>query len=267
MANKKIVIFVIVFLAVFLVLLTQEQVLKNCQNFFYNISEPIQASFWNSGQGFSLFLKNLFSINQLINENQKLVEENRLLAQTVSNLAEIQEENQTLRQAINAGLNKKFDLGFAHVLSKAPNKDYLLVDIGAKEGIKKGLPVITSDKILIGRVEEVFDDFSKITLHTAKDFSFDTEIQGKNILSLSRGEGNLKSILDYIPKDKDVLVNDLVITSNLGGKFPEGLIVGKVKSVEFFPTQTYQNIEVEPLFSFENLDYVFIIKNFPVDVF
>lgn len=266
MINKKIIL-IVIFLLLIIFLSTQRGALNYCKNLIYSVSEPIQANFWNSSQGFSLFFKNLFSINQLIEENQKLKQENQNLLQTISQLFEVNQENQVLKQALNIELNKNFQLEFSQILAKDPKKNYILINVGENEGIKKGAPVITSDRILVGKVEEVFNDFSKVILFTANNFSFDVEIQGKEILALERGKGNLEAILDFVSKDKELALQDLVITSNLGENFPKGLIVGKVKNIETSPTQAYKTVEIEPLFSFENLDYVFIIKNFPVDVF
>jgi rod shape-determining protein MreC len=65
--------------------------------------------------------------------------------------------------------------------------------------------------------------------------------------------------MDYISKDKPVLKGDDVVTSGLGGVYPEGLVVGKVVESETDPSKLYQRADVVPAVPIGSLKYVFVV--------
>jgi len=64
------------------------------------------------------------------------------------------------------------------------------------------MPVITEEKVLLGRIEEVYRNFSKVMLISNKKSSFDAEVQGKDVTGLVKGRGNFNLILDLVPYEK-----------------------------------------------------------------
>ena len=54
-------------------------------------------------------------------------------------------------------------------------------------------------------------------------------------------------------------VDDLVVTSGLGGVFPKSLPVGKVTAVESAPGELFKAITVEPLVDFSKLEELLVI--------
>jgi len=122
------------------------------------------------------------------------------------------------------------------------------------------LPVITSQKVLVGKVGEAYDNFSEVILIYNKESSFDAKIQDKNVSGLIKGKGNLQLLLDLIPLDKEISAGDIVVTSALSGDFPEGILVGKVKSVKKNELEPFQQAEIIPSFDFKEIDQLFIIQ-------
>ena len=235
---------------------------KEVRNFFYKISEPFQKFFWKAGQKFSFFIDAFTEIKTLKEENERLKKENQRLLAELSLLKEVQKENQILRKSLNLGLEKEFKLTLADVIFKDLSEDSILINKGRKHGIKEGLPVITQEKILIGRVFEVYEEYSKVLLISNKKSSFDGKIAEKEILGQVRGKGNLKISFDLVPREKEIKEGDLVETSALGGIFPSGLLVGKIKKVKGSDIEPFWKIEIFPLFELDKLNKVFIILEF-----
>ena len=235
-----------------------------------------------------------------MSENRDLRFENQQLVNRISSLNDTERENETLREVLNFSIEKDFELLFAQIVLKDITKDSLLINKGLKDGIRKGFPAITSQKVLLGRVGEVYNNFSEVILVSNKESSFDAKVsrvEGKeveeiNLLSspalrdadgkedlssltstlrstrvkevygVVKGEGGLKIYLDLIPKEDEILENDIVVTAALGGIFPQGFLVGKAKSIKISDLEPFQRVELEPSFLLKDLDKIFIITNF-----
>ena len=73
--------------------------------------------------------------------------------------------------------------------------------------------------------------------------------------------------MTFIDLNADVIEGDTVITSGLGGNFPEGIIIGQVTSIRQLESELFQEVEVRSLNLFEHLENVLVITNFqPVDL-
>jgi len=252
--TKILLIFLIIFLILFLNFYRKE-----VKNSFYLISGPIQKSLWRAGDRISDFLEGFSNINRLKKENEELkLKIQELLAENVT-LQELKKENQILREALKIGLQKEFKLALAQIIEKEIGPDVIKIDKGFEDGISKEMPVITEQKVLVGKVSEVYTNFSKVKLVTNKEISFDGEIQEKEIIGLVKGKGNLNFYLDLVPREAEIEEGNLIITSALGGIFPKGLLVGKVKKIKKSDIEPMQQAEISPLFSVEEIEKVFII--------
>jgi rod shape-determining protein MreC len=69
-------------------------------------------------------------------------------------------------------------------------------------------------------------------------------------------------VMKYIPQGEAVNVNDIVLTSGLGGNFPKKLIIGQVTAVRQRDIEMFQEAEVRPTVDFNNLEIVLVITNF-----
>jgi rod shape-determining protein MreC len=235
---------------------------KPVKNFFYSFSQPIQKTLWKTGDNVSDFFGGILEIKIMKKELEAVYLENQALRGQIAALKELKKENEDLRNALNIGLEKDFELELAQITGKDVSQDSILVDKGSKDGILKGFPVITSQKILLGRIGEVYENFSEVILISNKDSSFSAEIQDKDASGIVKGEGNLRLYLDLIPKNKEISKGEFVITTALGGIFPKGILVGEITEVKKTDIQPFQTAEIKPSFKIEELDSVFIIKHF-----
>ncbi|MFH1401938.1 MAG: rod shape-determining protein MreC [Parcubacteria group bacterium] len=257
----KVVAGVIVLIAVFVVLNLTGWA-GPFREFFYSISAPIQKNLWRAGANVSDFFEAISEIKNLKAENEKLKLQNQELSAKVAKLSELKSENETLRNALQIGLEKDFRLILADVTSKEVDSDVILINKGQKDGMAPGMPVISEQRVLVGKILEVSDCFSKVLLITSKDSSFDIKISDTKINGLAKGAGNFKLILDLIPRESEIKETDEIITSVLGGIFPEGILVGKISKVEKNDIESFQKAQIQPSFDIKELNRVFIIANF-----
>lgn len=234
---------------------------KETKNFFYLMSAPIQKMFWRAGNGVSLFFAFLIEARTLKKETDELRLKNWALIGENIKLVSLQKENETLREALKIGLEKDYNLiFFARVISKDILGDSILIDKGLRDGVLEKLPVITKEKILCGKINEVYKNFSKVELISNKNFSFDVQLKNTGEPALARGEGNLKTIIDFIPFASQVKVGDEVVSSQLGGVFPANLLIGEIKELIKSDTEPFQKAKIKPACHFSDLDELFVVK-------
>ena len=232
------------------------------RNFFYLVSAPIQASLWQAGDRVSNFFATITEFRNLKKENEDLKLKVQLLLTENASLRELKKENETLRTALNIGLEKEFKLTLVQVIGKDISQDSLIINRGSKHGIAKNMPVITEQKNLVGRISEVYDDFSKVMLIFNKESSFDARISEQEIFGVVKGRGGLKAFIDRVPQDKELKVGDILVTSVLGGVFPAGLLVGEIKEVKKSDLEPFQQAEISPFFDIGKLGNLFVIYPF-----
>lgn len=251
--------FIIAFLVIVGILFLLNFFQQEIRYFFYSISSPIQKFLWREGDNVSDFFSSLTRTNSLKKERDELNLKNQELFAEIANLKELKNENKFLREALEIGLKKDFKLILSQVIGKDISQDFLLIDKGSNDGITKGMPVITQQKIVVGRISEVYKNFSKVILISDKKSSFDAKIQEKDISGVVKGKGNFKIILDLIPRDKEISQGDIVVTSSLGGIFPAGILVGRVKKIEKSDVEPFQYIEISPGFEITEIEKLFVI--------
>lgn len=258
--NIKKFIALSILLAIFVVVLNLTGFSKNIKNFFFLISSPIQKSFWQAGKNVSVFFAGILEVRILKKELDDLHLKNQELLSRVVATMELKRENEVLRKALGLGLEKEFQLMLARIISKDISQDSILINQGKKDGVLETLPVITGQKVLLGRIGQVYDNFSEVILISNKKSSFDAKISDSEIYGVVRGEGNFKIYLDLIPKDEAIFEQgDVIITSALGGVYPQALLVGEIKTISKSDTDPFQKAEITPFFDIKDLDYLFII--------
>ncbi len=250
------------FLIVFFIVLNLTPFGKNVKNFFYSVSSPVQKTFWRAGDKISGFLTGFFLAEKLNKENEGLRLKIQELSAEKSSLLEFKKENEILRTALDIGLEKEFKLQISEVIGKDVFQDYILVDKGIEDGISENFPVITQEKVLIGKIKEVYNNFSKVLLISNPESSFDAKLSETEIFGIVKGKGNLGAFLDFIPKEKEIKKGDLVISSSLGGIFPEGLLVGEVTQVEKLDVKPFQTATLKLAFNLGEIEKLFIITEF-----
>jgi rod shape-determining protein MreC len=257
---RKIIIFLIIIIFIFVLNLTLFP--ENIKSFFFSVSWPVQKTLWQANVNLSNFTKNVFKTNDVIKQAADLELKNQELISQIISLKELRKENEFLRQALEIDLAEDFQLILAQVISQDVFQDSILINKGRKHGLSENLPVITNEKVVLGRIGQVYDNFSEVVLITNKKSSFDVKIVDQDIYGIARGKGNSNIFFELIPKDQEIFENDIVVSSVLGGIYPADLFVGQIKTVTKSDLEPFQEAELIPGFNLKSLDYLFIIKEF-----
>lgn len=142
----------------------------------------------------------------------------------------------------------------------------IIINRGTRDGIAVGMPV-TTDLGLIGRIIRVSSNASQVQLINDENSAVSARLQ------TTRAEGSIIGLasgvlrMTFIDLDEDIVENDLVVTSGLGGNFPADIVIGQVTSIRQFEFELYQEAEVRSLVDFDTLEFVLVITSFqPVDL-
>jgi len=65
--------------------------------------------------------------------------------------------------------------------------------------------------------------------------------------------------MDYIPRDASLIAGAEIMTSGLGGVYPEGLLLGRVTAIYEQPHKLYRQADVMPSADMNSLRYVFVV--------
>lgn len=245
-----------------LVFLNLPTVSSKIKNFLYSISSPIQKSFDNFTQQIKKSWDFLNSLKEISHENVILEERIKELESQNIQLKELEKENEFLRSYLNLPHYQRYQIELANIVGRDFQglEKYILIDKGELAGVKEDLPVIVFENILIGKVVEVFKDFSRVLLITSSNSKIPSLIQESRIEGLIKGLGEGVLFMDLVSRDIKVEEGQTIITSGIGGGFPKGILIGTVSKIESMENKMFQKIEVEPAIKTENLEKVFIIK-------
>ena len=165
------------------------------KNFAYTISSPFQKIFWQAGESASNFFETIAKIKKLDQENKALQLENAELTAKLAKAEELKQQNEDLRLALNIGFKKEFKVIIAEIASKDAQKDSILINKGEQDGLTKNMPVITPQKILLGKISHIYKNFSRVMLVSHKDISCDAKILTSKDLEFPKNLIDLKKPL------------------------------------------------------------------------
>ena len=148
------------------------------------------------------------------------------------------------------------------------------MDKGSDNGIMADMAVITP-KGLIGRTTEVSRHTATVLLISDPTCRVSCKLARTGAFGIMRGGGvsvggepelvlfcTPRSLrMDYISKDQKIFESDKVITSGLGGVYPEGLPIGIVARMDMDPSGLYQRAEIVPDADLSDLRYVFVVQH------
>jgi rod shape-determining protein MreC len=203
----------------------------------------------------------------LYSDNQALRVENDKLKQTDVNITELLAENERLKAMLDYKKGAaQFDLLPAVVVARDPGSwtNIIIIDRGAKDGITKGMPVVTPQG-LAGNVISVFSNSAKVQLILDSHSAVGALVQRPESRVAAIVEGVASSPLSprmvKIARDADIIKGDKIITSGFGGIYPKGLLVGEVTDVVNEEGGLLKYAVLKTAVDFDRLEEVFVIIN------
>ncbi len=141
--------------------------------------------------------------------------------------------------------------------------NFIVIDRGSADAIKSGMGVVNHQNAPIGIVVDVSTHYAVVMslLHKDSHISGRTSRGGESgTLSWDGISPHLLSITG-IPKSAKVYNGDTIQTSGFSTAFPRGLNIGNVTEVLKETSSSNYKLNFKPTADFNNLQYVYVIKN------
>jgi rod shape-determining protein MreC len=226
-----------------------------------------KAAFINSS---NIISGGLYKVNNNIAEYFSLRSTNLTLAEENAHLHSLSPDNYLkINNTIFIKNDTTYKLQYQYVSAKVINNstnkrnNYLTLNIGRNQGITKDMGVISS-KGIVGIVKDVSDNFSSVISVLHKDSKISAKVKkcGDVGSVLWNGYNYRRASLIDIPTHVPVYIGDTIITSGYSSVFPEGIVIGKIIDHRIESGNSFYTITIEFAEDFNNLSYVYVIKNF-----
>jgi rod shape-determining protein MreC len=208
-------------------------------------------------------LSNVRVYRQALSTNRYLQRQNILLQDELSRLRSVEIENNELRRMLAFRDTSDLQLQPVSFVSKELTglNNFFTIDAGANDGVKMGMPIVTSDG-LVGKVVLTSGPYSQVMPYFNNLFRVSariSETRSTGIVSWS-GLNMSELVMDYVPKTVPVDSGFVVETSGFGNEYPGGIPIGVVTRTEDEEGKDTQRIYLKPFTSLTDVAEGFVVK-------
>lgn len=242
--------------------------LRSVHNWFGDIAQPfywatnIPARVIDWGDGL------LFSRGQLQAENERLTTTILVYQGQLQRMANLSAENMRLRNLLNATELLTDHVLITKLIAVSPNPLSHLITInrGTDDRVFVGQAVIDGDG-LMGQVVDVYDNHSRVLLITDSQHALPVKVARNGLRAIAEGGGNYREIkLRHISPTDDIVVGDKLVSSGLGGRFPEGYPVGEVTELIKHSGQNFIEVKVKPSANIDRSRHLLLVYSEEIEL-
>lgn len=209
---------------------------------------PVQVLVSSPFDMYEYVCETVISYSRLQAENQRLKGLRLVNDAKLLKLSALEKENIRLR----ALLENSFKLGEQVLVAEllavnlAPYEHIVVVNKGSRFGVHSKQPVLDAYGI-VGQVVRTLPFSSEIMLITDPNHAIPVQVNRNGLRTIAIGSGQLNRLnLPFLPNNADILPGDLLVTSGLGGTFPQGYPVAVVDEFSVRPNKPFASIQATP---------------------
>lgn len=222
------------------------------------IGAPLEAGIGYSASWVGEFFERWVFQAQMLEEKERLEDENREYKRMIRELQRLEEENRQLRRSLQMRDQVPEDLLAAEVTGVEQSSFFRVVKIGIDRGsayVRPGMAVLAPDGV-VGRIDKAYDDHADVKLVTDPASKIAVEVARTRAPGILEGATE-DSCLVRISSDFPVAEGDVIQTSGVDDLFPKAHPVGRVVRVE--QKNEIQLVTVVPSVRFDRLDMVWVV--------
>ena len=207
-------------------------------------------------------------VDEVLTDREQLQQQNAALNQRVLELSQVsqqflalRQENQRLRGLLGSRRRIPHDVLVAELIGIAPrpNSLQIVIDKGTSAGAYVGQAVLDSQG-LFGQVVSVDRFTSHVLLLSDRMHALPVEVNRSGVRGIAAGIGTRNQLrLEDVPTTADIREGDLVVSSGLGGRFPQGYPVGRVSSMQVEPGAALASVLLEPTAHLDRSRHVLLV--------
>ena len=194
-------------------------------------------------------------------ENERLHNEARILNGKLQKFISLTAENIRLKQLLSSSTILQDSVLISELISVSSNplQQQVVIDKGASDGVYIGQPVIDATG-LFGQVIELNEFQSRVILISDSRHALPVQINRNGIRAIAEGSGRIDRLwLTNLVATTDIEVGDLLVSSGLGKRFPEGYPVGTVEYIEKDPGESFLTVAVKPSALLDRSRFVLLV--------
>lgn len=225
-----------------------------------NLMAPVSGVVDRMNGGVSGLWANYVDLLEVRKENKQLRESVKVLNSRLLEASEAVLANERLKKLLGLKNSLRAPTITASVIGEdgSPWFKTIVIDRGAADGLREGLPVVASDGV-VGQLVKVAAGSSRVLLLTDHASGIAGIVQRSRARGVVKGKGGGRCSLDFTLREEDVKVGDIVVSSGIGGVFPKGLPVGEVTMVKKGEYGIFQTVELRPRVNISRLEEVLVI--------
>ena len=207
----------------------------------YAVDYPVRIFGW---------IKSLMSTKKaLLDENMRLKYQQTLLEAQLQKLLVIRNENLQLKELLLTSSTASTKAMAAQILAvdTGMSRQLLIVNKGKRDGVFAGQPVLDA-KGVVGQVIDVGMMTSTVLLISDSKSAVPVQNNRTGERAILIGKNDIEELLLInLPKSSSIVKGDLLVTSGLGRRYPEGFPVGVVTEVSNIPGEEFIKVRVKPV--------------------
>ena len=204
----------------------------------------------------------------LSDENEALVEQNRVLINDIEQLkqelASFKDSTALATNSFAAPLKGDFRFNTARAVNNSLNKvnNFITIDKGKNDGINSEMGVF-NDKGVIGIIYKTSENFSLVMPLLNSKSMLSCRVKGSNSFCTLRwhGEELQYSYLIDLPRYAIFQQGDTVVTSGFSSIFPADIPVGEIERLEDSDDGMFYRARVRLFVDFASIDNLFVVGN------
>ncbi len=203
------------------------------------------------------------SRGRLEQENEALRTELLLHKRKLQEMVSLAAENVRLRQLLNSRETIEDRVLVAELIGISPDitTQKVIINRGSKHGVYVGQALLDANG-LMGQVVEVGERSSRVLLITDSTHALPVQIDRNGVRLVAEGVGNpneFRLSLRYVSNTTDIQEGDLLVSSGLGGRFPEGYPVAVVTEVEQHSGREFMQVWARPMAELDRSRHVLLV--------
>lgn len=243
------------------ILLVANDRLEPVRNSLSSLLSPLQYVANIPGALLDLSAESLATRNMLAKQNKELLRHQLLMSERLQRFEHLRQENDRLRGLLGSPVHMDAKKVVAEVMEVAsdPFRQYVVLNHGSRNGVFVGQPVVDAQGV-VGQVVQVSELTSRVLLLSDTTHGIPVRITRNDVRLMAFGTGVLDELeLRHVAKSTDVRVGDLLVSSGLGKRFPEGYPVARVMSVEKDDGKNYATVIAQPLAALDRIRYLLLL--------
>jgi rod shape-determining protein MreC len=206
----------------------------------YLVNFPVSAGEWMD-ESFS-------SRETLLAELTNLKTRQLLYDVRLQKLAALESENRRLRQLLDSSSKVSERVLIAELLAvdMEPFSSQVVINKGSGDDIYPGQPVLDAHGIM-GQITRVTPLTSTAMLITDPNHAIPVAVNRNGLRTIAIGTGKPDELdVPNFPTNADIKIGDLLVSSGLGGRFPQNYPVATITAINIDPGQPFARVTARP---------------------